>query len=103
MSVPDFPPPRPGDSSAGASLPGGEDTAERRDNAGRCNGIEEGQFPEIALGLGGLETRVGRQSSVRQPRLGKVVIVRHHQLLNSADLLVDEPAQLGGLFSELSS
>src|SRR5258708_22748853 len=81
---------------AGAGLPGGEDAAKRRDNAGRYNGIEEGQFHEIALGLGGREKRVGRQSAIREPRLGKVVIVRHHQFLNSTDCLVDEPAQLGG-------
>jgi hypothetical protein len=44
------------------------------------------------------EAVLGSQSSIREPRLGKVGIVRHHQFLNSAHLLVDELAQLGGFW-----
>jgi len=36
-----------------------------------CNGIEEGQFPEIALGLGGLETRVGTSEFRQAAALGE--------------------------------
>jgi len=82
--------------AAGTGLPGGLDATELRYDAIRSNRIEEEHFSEIALGLSGLETRVGRQRSLRQPRLGKVGVVRYHQLLNSADLLVDVLTQLPG-------
>jgi hypothetical protein len=51
-------------------------------------------FPQVTLRLGGLETRV--RTSIRQPWLWKIGIVRgNHQLLDAANLLVDEAAQLG--------
>ena len=52
-------------------------------------------FPEVALRLGDLEARV--RAAIGEPRLRQVGIVRrHHQFLDATDLLVDEPAQLGG-------
>jgi hypothetical protein len=82
--------------TAGAGLPGGEDATERRYNSLRSNRIEEEQFPEIALGLGSLKTWIGRQCSVGKSRLGKVSVVRYHQLIDSSDLLADVLAQLHG-------
>jgi hypothetical protein len=72
----------------------GEDTAGLRQNSGGSDGVEEEHLAEITLGLGGFEERVG--ASVDE-RLGKVGIARrHHQLLNSTHLLVNELPQLGG-------
>ena len=43
-------------------------------------------FPEVTLGLGGLEERV--RASIGKPRLRQVGIVRrNHQLLDAPDLL----------------
>ena len=79
--------------AAGGGLLGGEDAAELRQNSGRSDRVEEEHFPEIALGLGGLEARV--RASIGKPRLRKVGVVRRHlQFLDSTGLLVDEPAQL---------
>jgi hypothetical protein len=52
-------------------------------------------LPEVVLRLGRLEERV--RTSVGQPRLWNVSIVRrHHQLMDSAHLPVDESSQLRG-------
>jgi hypothetical protein len=48
---------------------------------------------QIPLCLARLELRVGL--AIREPWLGKVGIVRgHHQRLKTADLVIDEAAQL---------
>jgi hypothetical protein len=79
--------------TAGGGLLRGDDATELGQNSGRSDRIEEEHFPETALSLGCLEARVW--ASIGKPRLRKVGILRwHHQLLDSTDLLVNEPAQL---------
>ena len=88
-------PPRRGDSSRRTRSAVFGDATELRENSGRSGRVVKQQFPEVTLRLGGLEERV--RASIGQPRLRKVGIVRrHHQFLDATDLLVDEPAQLGG-------
>ena len=78
---------------AGGGLFGGEDATELRQNSGRADRVVKQLLPEVPLGLGDLEERV--RAAIGQPRLRQVGIVRrHHQLLDAADLLIDESAQL---------
>ena len=78
---------------AGGGLFGGEDATELRQNSGRSDRIVKQLFAEVALRLGDLEERI--RAAIGEPRLRQVGIVcGHHQLLDAADLLIDEPAQL---------
>ena len=73
----------------------GRDATEVRNDPRRPDRVVEEQLAQVPLGLGGLEGRV--HPSIGKPRLRKVGIVRrNHQLLDSTDLPVDEPAQLLG-------
>src|SRR5439155_4957681 len=71
------------------------DATEFRDNPGRSRRVVKQQFPEVTLGFGCLE--LGIRAPIGKPWLRKLGIVRRDQhFLDATDLLVDEPAQLGG-------
>src|SRR5436309_8194174 len=81
--------------SAGRGSAVCEDATEFRDNPGRSRRVVKQQFPEVTLGFGCLE--LGVRAPIGKPWLRKLGIVRRdHHFLDATDLLVDEPAQLGG-------
>src|SRR5207245_4564984 len=90
---------------AGGSLLRGEDATELRQDPGRPDRVMKELLAEVALRLGRLEARVGTGiSAVGKPRLRQVRIVcRDHQFLDSTDLPINEPAQLDGAVTVISS
>jgi hypothetical protein len=70
-----------------------ENATEFRDDPGRSRRVVKEQFPEVTLGFCCLKRGIG--APIGKPWLWKIGIVcGHHQLLDAADLLVDELPQL---------
>src|SRR5205807_6481549 len=90
---------------AGGSLLRGQDATELRQDPGRPDRVVKELLAEVALRLGRLEARVGAGiTAVGKSRLGQIRIVcRDHQFLDATDLPINEPAQLDGAVTLISS